>query len=270
MIPRCLANWFLLVKQLNELFVRLGDAFERERAFSAEVAHELRTPLAGLRSILDVALGRPRQIMEYQEALSESRSIAVQLQSLVENLLSLARLESGAERLEFSSIDVEQLLKTVWCAFAGEAGRRHLQVQWAAETKLFVIAEQAHLSLLIRNLFSNAVDYANEGGLIQIKAEQRGDVIAISIANSGSKVPLEQADRVFQRFWRGDEARSDTGVHFGLGLSLAKKITGAMRGSIRVNTELGGEFKVMALLPACRHEKPNPLGQHAALAAVRA
>src|SRR5262249_32577664 len=99
-----------LVNELNQMFGRLGAAFDRERDFNSEVAHELRTPLAGLRSTIDVTLGRARQPVEYAEALADCRLIVVQLQSLVEQLLSLVRLESGIEPLRHSPVALRELI----------------------------------------------------------------------------------------------------------------------------------------------------------------
>jgi len=236
-----------IVTRLNDLLERLEAAFRRERSFSADVAHELRTPLSGLRSTMEVALSKPRETQEYREAISDSLQIATQMQAMVENLLTLARLEAGQVDFEPAPIAVNELLRTAWNA--GLAEKRHLQVQWKLGPDSSVMADKSLLTMVIRNIFENAAAYANEGGLIGIETRSDNDATAISVSNSGSNLTQKEAEQAFNRFWRGDEARSAAGVHCGLGLSLVKKIAAALGGTVGVQSGRGGSFTISVSFP---------------------
>jgi two-component system, OmpR family, heavy metal sensor histidine kinase CusS len=247
-----------LVDRLNGLLARLSGVLNRERAFSAEVAHELRTPLAGLRSTIDVTMARPRNSAEYAEALSDCQAIIVQMQTMVENLLFLARLEAGNEQCRRQPLSLSQLIADEWATFATAAQERSLRLQWDVDADLHVDADAAQSAILIRNLYSNAVRYANFGGWIRITVRHDGEHVLLSVANSGSEVSSDHSEDVFERFWRGDAARSEVGEHFGLGLPLAKRIVTAMGGSICARTEAGGEFEIVVKLPCARVETEVP------------
>jgi len=232
------------VSRLNELLGRLERAFERERAFSGDIAHELRTPLAGLRSTIDVTLARSRQPHDYQDAMSDCQQIVVQLQRLVETLLALTRLEAGGESLEFERHSLHQLVHDEWSAFAAAAAAGRLRIEWALDADRQVDIDAGHWSLVLRNLFSNAVAHANSGGWVRIGVNCLAREAVLTVTNSGSSVAQEDAENVFSRFWRGDASRSNVGVHFGLGLPLVKRIVTALGGTIRVQTAVGGNFSV--------------------------
>jgi two-component system, OmpR family, heavy metal sensor histidine kinase CusS len=238
-----------VVERLNDLLGRLDAAFERERAFSADVAHELRTPLAGLRSTIDVTLSRLRQPEEYQEAMGDCLRITVQMQAMMENLISLARLEAGQVAFQVQPVRLGELVRDHWNPLAPLAAARRLQVEWALDGDGPVETDPAQFGLVVRNLLDNAVAHSDPGGQVRIATAVDGNQATLTVANSGSTVPQEQADDVFKRFWRGDAARSDTGVHCGLGLALTKKITTLLGGSVQVRSERGGEFEVAVSIP---------------------
>src|SRR5262249_52557349 len=109
---------------------------------------------------------------------------------------------------------------------------------------------------VLSNLLDNAVSHADEGGQIRVTARPDNGDATIRISNTGSQLSPEEAANVFERFWRGDEARSEIGVHCGLGLSVCKKMMAVLRGSIRAESSKGGKFAVEISLPA---EKLNPV-----------
>jgi two-component system sensor histidine kinase QseC len=233
-----------VVQRLNDLLARLEAAFSREKAFSADVAHELRTPLAGLRATVEVALSRERDSSAYRDALGDSLGIAVQMQSMVDNLLSLARAEAGQLELLVEPVGLDELLKECWCPLAARAVVRRLRVEWAVDPAVVLQTDRGTLRLILQNLIENAVAYADPAGLVRVQARDRDGRIEVIVANSGSKLTPEQAGHVFERFWRGDAARCDTGVHCGLGLALCQKLMGVLGGSISVRSAVGGMFSV--------------------------
>jgi len=233
-----------VVLRLNDLLARLEGAFNRERAFSADVAHELRTPLAGLRTTLEVALSRERDSLAFREALSDCLDICVPMQAMVDNLLALARADAGQVDLVAEPVDLDEILKECWVPFAARAAERRLRVEWAVDPAALLQTDRGTLRLILQNLLGNAVAYADPGGLVRIETRERDGRMEMIILNSGNKLTPEQAGHVFERFWRGDAARTEAGLHCGLGLALCQKLTGVLGGSISVQSAVGGVFSV--------------------------
>lgn len=232
-----------IVLRINEMLERVEEAFDRERAMTANIAHELRTPLAGLRAILDVALTRERDGAEYREAMNECRVICEQLQRLIVNLLSLARLDAGRENVHRQTTDVDQLLRSTWQSVLARAPQRDLSTAWNVVPPILADTDRDKLGVVFSNVFDNAVQYVDFGGLVSVDARSHNGHVIVSIANTGSRISSEQVSHVFERFWRGDEARSN-GIHSGLGLALCRTIVERLGGKISAESELGGSFQV--------------------------
>ncbi len=237
-----------VVDRLNDLLGRLEAAFERQRRFSADVAHELRTPLAGLRSTMDVALATPRQGPEYEDSLRGCLRIAIQMQAMIEHLLALARLDARQMDLCPEPVSLNQVIQDAWQPLAERAQARGLDVAWHLAEEDRLVTDPVLLGLIIRNVLENAVVHADEGGTVTIGTEVR-DGVQVRVANSGSRLSQDQADRAFERFWRGDAARTEAAVHCGLGLPLVKTATEALGGTIRARSTAGGEFRITVSLP---------------------
>lgn len=246
---RCPEELQPVADRLNELLCRLEAAFERERALSADVAHELRTPLAGLRSTIDVALTRLRHPGQYQEALGQCLQITTQMQGMTENLLSLARLDAGMIRSRSEAVVPEELLRAEWKQLEEEAGTRGPRLEWKLGPPAHVMTDPSLLSLVFRNVLGNAIAYTNSGGLVTIETVTALDRMDIRVRNSGSRLTQEQAQDVFERFWRGDAARSSNGTHCGLGLALVKKAIDLLGGTVAAKSTLGGDFEIAVSLP---------------------
>jgi two-component system heavy metal sensor histidine kinase CusS len=233
-----------VVQRLNDLFARLEAAFSREKAFSADIAHELRTPLAGLRATLEISLSNPREAAKYREAMVDCLSITRQMQAMVENLLSLARAEAGQIKIDRRSVDVAEMLDDCWKAVAERAEARGLDVQWGVERPCTLSTDAEKLRQVIYSLLDNAVAYADESGRVWIDATARVGGVTLRIGNTGSRLTSEQVPHVFERFWRGDAARTDVGLRCGLGLSLAQKMVTLLGGRISAESNARGEFVV--------------------------
>jgi two-component system heavy metal sensor histidine kinase CusS len=239
-----------VVERLNDLLRRLEDAFGRERAFTSDAAHELRTPLAGLQSTIEVALARPRGAEEYREALSECLGIVQHTQALAGHLLALARMDGQQAAVAPESVVVAEALDAAWRPFAGVVARRRLRVGARVAPDLQCTADRALLSMIFSELAANAAEYAEEGGRIDVTAGRApgGGVIELEFANSGCRLSPEEAAHVFERFWRADAARSQTGVHAGLGLALVRQAVRLLGGSVGAGVA-GGTFSVRLWLP---------------------
>ncbi|MEO7736255.1 MAG: ATP-binding protein [Kofleriaceae bacterium] len=232
----------VVVARLNELLARLGVAFERERELTAELAHELRTPLAGIRATIEVALDRERPAESYRGALGEVLAIAHDTERIVEAMLSLARLDAGAAGATPGPVDLDEVVGTLIAGLAARCAARGVTVI-PRLAQVTIATDGDMLRLVVHNLLDNAVSYVDDGGTIEVAlTEER-----LVIANSGCTLPARDAARVFERFWRGDAARM-TGTHAGLGLALCKKLVAVMGGAIEVAIA-GGRFAVTVTWP---------------------
>lgn len=231
-----------VVERLNDLLRRLETAFCRERAFSADVAHELRTPLAGIRCTLEVALTRPRTGDEYRQAASECLEIVGRTQQMVDHLLALARLEEGKAAPPCEMVRLGEFIEGALRPLADTVKARGITIDNRVPADLQCAADRENLRLILANLFENAAEYTNEGGLITLAAVQAGDAVEFSIANTGCCLTADEASQVFERFWRGDKARSKTGVHCGLGLVLVQRAAAALGGAVRARVSNGMFF----------------------------
>jgi two-component system, OmpR family, heavy metal sensor histidine kinase CusS len=233
-----------VVNELNQLLARLEDAFARERTFSADIAHELRTPIAGLRSTVEVALSRPREGGDYRDTLQGLLDIIQKVQAMVETLLYLGRLEAGQVEIEQRTVDLRELVQSSWKSLAETAQARRLVVSWNLSGEVNVTADPILLEVAIRNVLENAVTYADEGGRVRVEVVLEGERGFVRVANSGSHVPQERVGELLRRFTRADPSRRASGEHFGLGLALATKIAAVLRCSVDVTSQVGGEFVV--------------------------
>ncbi len=213
-----------IAARLNELLARLEISFERERRFSADVAHELRTPLAELRSMAECALKWPES--RDPAADQETLAIAAQMQAMVASLLALVRGDQGQIVTQIVPLDLAGLAREIWRPLAARAVERGLLVNWVS-TPANIQGDPALLRSILGNLLENAVEYALAGSVVDILVEQDGSGVRFRIRNPTENLTPEDVAKMFDRFWRKEEARSG-GKHFGLGLSLARMFAGAM------------------------------------------
>lgn len=230
-----------VVDELNGLLNRVEDALRRERNLTSNVAHELRTPIAGLLSTLEVTLSRERDADEYQEASTDCLEIAKRMHWLVNNLLSIARVDAGNVELHDHIVELKSSFQDWWGPFVDSAAAKQLTVTWNIDDCARVETDPEFLRVVVSNLFDNAVSYTQPGGTILVQATNE----VITIGNDVVDLSPELAQRVFEPFWRSKESREDVGVHAGLGLSLCQKIIHILGGRIDVAlTDPGNVFEV--------------------------
>ena len=207
-------------RRLNDLLARLEQSFERERRFSADLAHELRTPIAELRSLAECALKWP----ESRDAATDGEVLAIarHMQALTTSMLALARGERGQLAGPAEPVAAAALVQDTWRAFAARAEERRLRVEFALAPDA-VTADPVLLRSVLANLFDNAVDYTPESGIIRVTFEGG----AFSVGNPAGNLELADVAKLFDPFWRKEAARSG-GQHVGLGLSLSRTFAQAM------------------------------------------
>ncbi|MBN2137625.1 MAG: sensor histidine kinase N-terminal domain-containing protein [Sedimentisphaerales bacterium] len=235
--------------RLNDLLAGLEDVFNRERRFTADVAHELRTPLAGLRSTMEVALSRRRDEDEYKAALVDSLAIVVGMNEMVNSLLMLARLDAGRVRLGAEQVRPAEVINSLWSALAEKATERGITFENQIPEDVTCRSDAEHLAIVLRNLLENAAEYTNQAGRIEVAARQAGDFVELVLSNTGCELSAEEASQVFDSFWRADQSRSEAVAHCGVGLALVKRITAALNAEITATVTQEKTFRITLRLP---------------------
>jgi len=236
-----------VVDELNDLLARLRRAFERERSFSADVAHELRTPLAGLRSTLEVYLDRPRDAEQGRRTADRCLAITIEMQGVVEVLLEMAARSGGAE-VRREAVPLAEAVSDCWAPVSAQARERGISLTSSIAAELEVETDAALLRRILTNLLENAVLYGDEGAAVEVSAPIADGSTRVTVENRASDAPAEAADHAFEAFWRADSARRDTGRHAGLGLPLCRKIA-ARLGARLAASLVEGRFSVTLSLP---------------------
>jgi len=234
--------------RLNELLSRLEASFNRERQFNADVAHELRTPLAGLRSTIEVTLTRTRDNDEYKKVLYDCHAIVENMQTMVNNLLMLARLDAQQIGFHTEQIQLAELVNSCWRPFSDKALERQIKFDNGIEPEFKCESDRQSLSIVLSNVLDNAVEYADEGGKIRSTARRIDDSVEVAVSNTGCQLTKEQVSQIFDCFWRRDSSRSDTGSHCGLGLALVQRLIRALGGDGIAELQPNGIFIIRLIL----------------------
>lgn len=229
-----------LSRTLNQMLERIDKAFVSVRAFTGNASHELRTPIALLRTEIEVALYCPREESEYRDTLRRLLEETVRMTNLIEQLLSLARADGGAEMMNLTPVNTGKLFQRtekIWkSAIARAMLDFHVEVPGQS---LFMLADPAGIERLLSILLENAVKYTPPGGAVVLSAVPAGSSVVLSVRDTGVGISEEDKPRIFDRFYRAAET-SDSGLRgSGLGLALAKWIAERHGAQLTVQSELG-------------------------------
>lgn len=236
-------------ERLNEMLDRLNAAFDRERRFNADVAHELRTPLAELRTLAEVS-GRRAGLSEAdQRSYRDVADIALRMERLVSTLLELSRCSSGQIMKEIRSVSLAPLIDAAWKPFASAADEQKLDVRFSVDPNLSVNTDSTMLNTILSNLFSNACAYTPHGGHIRLECAKHNGVIQLSLANTATGLNATDVSKLFQEFWRKDGPGTASDEHLGLGLTLVAALARVLGITIDCSVTSPGEFRIMLALP---------------------
>jgi two-component system OmpR family sensor kinase len=241
-----------LAKSLNAMMARLEGSFAALRRFIADASHELKTPLTVMRVGVEHSLTDARTPPETIAALDETLQEVRRMTELVDTLLTLARVDEGRMDLHTEPVELSALLSEIYetAQILGEEGGVAVSAE-IAPAPVVVQADRARIRQLVMNLISNAVKYTPAGGQVWLVLTTREEAATISVRDSGIGIAPGDVDRVFDRFWRADAARSRTGERpgFGLGLSICRWIAEAHGGSIAVTSRPGRGSTFTVTLP---------------------
>lgn len=229
-----------IAARLTQTLEELHRAFEREKQAAADISHELRTPLASLLTTVEVALRKARTVAEYQEILEECRFSGEQMSLLVERLMTLARLDAGADRCRPRQADLAEL--AVQCADLVRplARARGLTLRVDASSAIRAQTDPDKVREVLTNLLHNAVEYNRSDGSIDLSVRRVGERAILEVSDSGIGIAPEQRERIFERFYRADPSRHADVPHAGLGLAIVKSYVELLGGRITVESGAAG------------------------------
>ncbi|GAB4331751.1 MAG: ATP-binding protein [Candidatus Abyssubacteria bacterium] len=210
---------------LNTIIAELKKSFERERRFTANVAHELRTRISEMRALCEVALKYGDNLDEHNRSNYEEILVsAKEMQATVMNLLTLARCHSGQLKPRRDIVELQPLVNSIWTKLAEQASAKKITFQSDIPADLSIVTDKELLETILQNLFSNAVSYVTEHGLIEWRARIQIDRFSFSISNTVENLSDSDLQYLFEPFWRKDKVRSSGDAHSGLGLALVQSL----------------------------------------------
>jgi signal transduction histidine kinase len=219
---------------------RIDKAFASVRAFTGNASHELRTPISLLRTEIEVALYRPRDGEEYRATLNRLHEETIRMTNLIENLLSLARADGGAETMTLVPIEVRTLFQKVERAWKTTMQLALIDFRVEIQSDdLVPLCDLSGVSRLLSILLENARKYTPPGGSVVLNAKASGDCVTISVRDTGIGISAEDIPRIFDRFYRAEQAGDPSLRGSGLGLALAKWIADRHGAQLAVESEAG-------------------------------
>ena len=232
-----------LARTLNRAFARLHAAWSRQARFTADAAHELRTPLASIRTEAEVSLRRPRAAEDYRASLEGIAEAAARMHHTLDAMLLLARAESGARPT--AKVDLVEIAREV----VRRAPGQWVNVRVEGPPSLAVPGDAALLESLLRNLVDNSLRHTPTGGSVTVSLSNGGPMARLVVRDTGHGIPPAALAHVFDRFFRVDEARSPEDGGAGLGLSIVRAVAERHGGHARVESEPGKGTAVTVELP---------------------
>ena len=243
------ANWPRELQPLaiafDEMLKRLDDSFTRLSQFSADLAHELRTPIANMLGEAQVALSRDRTAAEYRETIESTIGECERLSGIVDNLLFVARADAATEPVERIRFDARAAVEKIAAFYETIAEDRHVAINCSGQGQ--ISADPALFERAVGNLVDNALRFTPENGSIQIALAERANDFEVAVSDNGSGVAPEHLPRVFDRFYRAESSRGSDGA--GLGLALVKSIVDLHGGTARIQSEVGRGTTVSITFP---------------------
>jgi two-component system heavy metal sensor histidine kinase CusS len=233
------ANWPRELQPMaiafDEMLKRLDDSFTRLSQFSADLAHELRTPIANMLGEAQVALSRDRSSAEYRETIESAIGECERLSGIVDNLLFVARADAAREPVERKRFDARAAVEKIAAFYRTIAEDHRVAISCSGQGE--ISADPALFERAVGNLVDNALRFTPENGSIEIALAEHAADFEVAVSDNGSGIAPEHLPRVFDRFYRAESSRGSDGA--GLGLALVKSIVDLHGGTARIQSEIG-------------------------------
>lgn len=236
-----------LIEVFNQMMQRLERSFHQASRFSADAAHELKTPLAILQGELERALQQADSGSELQQSLSNLLDEVRRLGSIVRKLLLLSLADAGKMRLQRVEVDLSEVLAEL--VEDMEMLAPHLAVELKIAPGLRILGDRDLLVQVLQNLISNAIKYNLPAGWMRIEARDKGLIVCVTVSNSSHDIPAKERERIFDRFHRGDPAHTRHIEGLGLGLSLSREIARAHGGELVLDQTPRGQTALTLSFP---------------------
>jgi two-component system phosphate regulon sensor histidine kinase PhoR len=226
---------------------------QSKREFVDNASHELKTPISVLRGIVETLL-EEEEDQRKRHFLEKALRRIEQMQNLVEDLLTLTKLESGRERLNLSEFKLRELVEEVYDSLEQEFVKREVSFENLVSEDFKMFADRQKFFLLLRNLIDNAVKYNKRGGKVRVLAKKEGNKQVLEVEDTGIGIPPEHVPFIFERFYRVDKGRSKEMGGTGLGLSIVKHIVFLHGGEIKVHSKPGEGSRFSVIIPIYKKE----------------
>ncbi len=228
-----------LIDELNKLFFRLKEGFEREKRFTADAAHELRTPLAAIKTQAQIALNT-KDLDEKNNAIHKLLTSVNRTTHIIQQLLTMSRLVSDAEGInEFTDINLPKITREVLATLANSAIEKNIELELQTDKNLpKIMGNGTAISILVQNLVDNAIRYSNEYSEVIVKIHLKHDDLILEVHDNGPGIPKELRARVFERFFRilGNKSTGS-----GLGLAITQQIAKMHHGEVKLESNPKGK-----------------------------
>jgi len=250
-VPKAADELGRLAETLNGMLARLERAVTQQRRLVADVSHELRTPLTVMRSEIDVSLASDALSGDARIVLESTREEAERMTGIVENLLTLARIDEEELRLIRRPCDLRELAETTARELGPLAGQRGVTIRLTG-SRGPVEADPERLKQVVRNLLDNAIRYSSRGGTAIVEVTNDNGQVELAVRDEGPGIAPTELEHVFERFYRGDPSRPPAGAGSGLGLAICREIAEAHGGGMSATSAVGRGSTFRLTLPALK------------------
>ncbi|MCC8073405.1 MAG: HAMP domain-containing histidine kinase [Clostridiales bacterium] len=246
-LPKSHDEIYQLGDTFNKMFARLEKSFMEERQFTADISHELRTPVTTILAQSELSLEKDRTKEEYKDSLSVIKRQSTKMKNMVESMLRLSRLECQEKLKNIDKINLSLLLEEI-CFERKISDEKNITLENDIREDIFINGDEDMIEILINNLISNAYRYTEENGSVFVSLYQTDENVILSVKDTGIGIEKENLERIFDRFFQENKARNNDDLKYstGLGLSTVKAIADLHGAHINVESEVGkgSEFKV--------------------------
>nr|WP_198999750.1 HAMP domain-containing sensor histidine kinase [Flavobacterium sp. ASV13] len=238
-LPRTRDELYTLSKTINNLLNRIEDAIEREKQFTSDASHELRTPLTVIKGTLEVLIRKPRDNKEYEDKIHYCINEVDHLNTLVDQLLLMARFENQKKNINSESVYLNSLILDVLRLNSEKINNQKIKVQFNTQADYYIKSDNFLVITIIRNIVSNAIKYTNEGGQVIISLSKQNEKTICKISDNGIGIAKQDLEAIVIPFFRSNSTEHPEIKGTGLGLSIVKRITELLNIEFKIDSEIG-------------------------------